>query len=450
MAFQPGTRLGPYEIAHALGAGGMGEVYQARDTRLDRTVAIKVLPEALGADRMFRDRFDREARAISSLNHPNICTLFDVGDHDSTSFLVMECLDGGTLAQRLQEGPLPVADAIQVGLQIAAALDAAHEKGIVHRDLKPGNVMLTKGGVKVLDFGLAKEFKGRTSLADSPTFTMAAPTQVGVIMGTAAYMSPEQARGLDVDARTDIWAFGAVLFEMLSGRQVFDGTTATDVFAAIIRGEPDWNALPRDTPPALITLIRRCLRKDPAKRLHAIADAALELEEIAAAPSIPVSVSQSKSSRFATMVPWAIALLAVITAAGWSVRNRPSATAAAAPLRVQISAPAGVEFFSSIGNSFAISPNGRSVAMVGVSNGVRRIYLRQLGQFEGEPLRGTENAPDAVFLTGQRALGFVTSDRALRTLSLADGTVSLSRAGPTTGARRGSTTTRWCSAHRRA
>ena len=428
MALPPGTRMGPYEIVQSLGAGGMGEVYRARDTRLDRTVAIKVLPEALGADPLFRERFDREARAISSLSHPNICMLFDVGERDATSFLVMECLEGITLADRLQQGPLPVAEAIQVALQIAAALDAAHEKGIIHRDLKPGNVMLTKTGVKVLDFGLAKEFKGPSSLSNSPTFTMAAPTQAGVIMGTAAYMSPEQARGFEVDARADIWAFGAVLYEMITGKQVFDGTTATDVFAAIIRGEPDWTALPRDTPPALVTLMRRCLRKDPAKRLHAIADAGLELEEIASAPAPPMSAAVAPSashSWFTLLAPWGVAVLAVAIAVGIAIRKSPAPSRAGEPLRVQISPPPGIEFFSSFGHSIAISPDGRLVALVGIQDGVRRIYLRRIDGFEAAPLRGTENVVSLFFSYDSTRIAMVGSDRGLRIYSIAEGTVSL-------------------------
>jgi serine/threonine-protein kinase len=419
--------MGPYEIVNSLGAGGMGEVYRARDTRLDRTVAIKVLPDALGADRMFRERFDREARAISSLSHPNICTLFDVGERESTSFLVMECLEGTTLAHRLEQGPLPITEAIQVAMQIAAALDAAHERGIIHRDLKPGNVMLTKAGVKVLDFGLAKEFKRPSSLANSPTFTMAAPTQAGMIMGTAAYMSPEQARGLEVDARADIWAFGAVLFEMVSGKQVFDGTTATDVFAAIIRGEPDWTALPRDTPPALVTLMRRCLRKDPAKRLHAIADAALELEEITSAPAaaVPTAASPSSRSWFTTFLPWGVALLAAAIAVGMAMKNTATSPGTGAALRVQISPPPGIEFFSSFGHSIAISPDGKLVALVGIQDGVRRIYLRRLDGFEAAPLRGTENVVSLFFSHDSTRIAIIGSDRGLRVYSIAEATVTL-------------------------
>ncbi|HVL66742.1 MAG TPA: protein kinase [Vicinamibacterales bacterium] len=424
MPLTAGARLGPYEVTGPLGAGGMGEVYRARDTRLDRTVAIKVLPGVLGGDPVFRERFDREARTISALNHPNICTLLDVGDREGAPFLVMECVDGPTLADRLSEGPLPQVEAIQVAMQIASALDAAHAKGIVHRDLKPGNVMLTKTGAKVLDFGLAKEF-GSQALENSPTFTVASATAAGTILGTAAYMSPEQARGLPLDARSDVWAFGAVLFEMLSGAQAFAGATATDILAAIIRGEPDWGTLPAGTPPALVSLLRRCLRKDPAKRLHAIADAAIELEEIATAPPASRAAPVPPRSRLATLLPWGIAVAAVALAAFPRIASPPAPVAALGAIKVEINGPPDVELFSSIGQSVAISPDGRRVAFVGIHGGVRRVYLRRLDEFEPTPLKGTENVLTVFFSPDGNRLGFVGSDRALRTVSLAEGTVSL-------------------------
>ena len=239
MAIAAGVRLGPYEIVAAIGAGGMGEVYRARDTRLDRIVAIKILPTHLAADPQLRERFDREARAISSLNHPHICALFDVG-HDEVDYLVLEFLEGQTLADRLRGGPLPVAEALKCGLQIAAALDRAHRSGVVHRDLKPANVMLTKSGAKLLDFGLAKTAApvvAVSGLSMMPT-TPPAVTAQGTILGTFQYMAPEQIEGLDADARTDIFAFGVLLFEMLTGRAAFEGKTRASLLGAILKDEP--------------------------------------------------------------------------------------------------------------------------------------------------------------------------------------------------------------------
>ena len=252
MSLSTGTRLGPYEILALIGAGGMGEVYKARDTRLDRIVAIKVSKE------QFSERFEREARAIAALNHPNICTLHDVGPN----YLVMEYIDGPTLA-----GPIPLAEALPIARQIAEALEAAHEKGIIHRDLKPANIKLTADGkVKVLDFGLAKAFDNEprpasSDPANSPTLTISA-TRAGMILGTAGYMSPEQARGQAVDRRTDIWAFGCVLYEMLTGRAPFARPTITDTLAAVVEREPEWDALPLETPGNLRDLLHRSLQKD--------------------------------------------------------------------------------------------------------------------------------------------------------------------------------------------
>src|SRR5262245_43976843 len=259
MSLQAGQMLGPYEILGAIGAGGMGEVYKARDTRLDRTVAIKLSKE------QFSERFEREARAVAALNHPNICTLYDVGPN----YLVMEYIEGTTLA-----GPIPLAEALPIARQIAEALEAAHEKGIIHRDLKPANIKLTADGkVKVLDFGLAKAFDNDTRSSDpanSPTLTISA-TRAGMILGTAGYMSPEQARGVSVDKRADIWAYGVVLYEMLTGGEMFVGETVSDTLAAVLRADLDLSALPSDAPTSIRRLLRRCLERDRKKRLPDIA-----------------------------------------------------------------------------------------------------------------------------------------------------------------------------------
>jgi len=277
MTLRPGSRLGPYEIVSLLGAGGMGEVYRARDTRLDRAVAVKVLPEGFAADGPARERFDREARAIASLNHPHICTLHDVGRDGATDYLVMELLEGGTLAERLTKGPLPLAAALTIAREIADALDKAHRHGIVHRDLKPGNVVLTKSGAKLLDFGLAKGT--RTVVAGNVSEAATAPaapmTAEGTIVGTLNYMAPEQIEGREADARSDLWAFGCVLYEMLAGARPFDGKTSVSVMAAILEREPEpLRARQPATPAGVEHVIARCLTKDPDERWQSARDGA--------------------------------------------------------------------------------------------------------------------------------------------------------------------------------
>jgi serine/threonine protein kinase len=295
MTFAPGTRLGPYEIVVFLGAGGMGQVYRARDTQLKREVALKVLPPEVAADADRLARFQREAELLAALNHPHIAQIHGIVETGSSAgpgqagsgrhggrALVMELVEGETLADRIGRGPVPVEEALPLARQLAEALEFAHERGIIHRDLKPGNVKITpEGKLKVLDFGLAKAFDARAATGDpnaSPTLTSPAMTQAGIILGTAAYMSPEQARGAAVDKRTDIWAFGVVLFEMLTGRPCFPGDSVTDILAAVVKSDPDWAALPADTPRSVRDLLRRCLAKDRRQRLHDIADARLEIE----------------------------------------------------------------------------------------------------------------------------------------------------------------------------
>jgi serine/threonine protein kinase len=291
MALIPGTCLGPYEIAAQIGVGGMGEVYRARDTRLDRIVAIKVLPEALAADPQFRDRFDREARAISSLNHPHICTLYDVGHQDGTDYLVMEYLEGQTVAQRLETGALPLDEALRCALDIADALDKAHRRGITHRDLKPGNIMLTKDGAKLLDFGLAKSIAPGMAGADFSSVPTPPPavTLQGTIVGTFQYMAPEQAEGRPLDARADVFSFGAVLYEMVSGNRAFGGSSVAQVLSAVLRDDP----LPLQAPPAVEQIVTRCLAKRPGERFQTMADVRTALEQAsqqssAVEPSIAV------------------------------------------------------------------------------------------------------------------------------------------------------------------
>ena len=288
MTLAAGARLGTYEIVGPLGSGGMGEVYRARDSRLDREVAIKIVAGALAADSELLGRFEREGRLLAALNHPNIATIHGMEDDGGTRFLVLELVDGETLAERLAAGPLPIPEALEICRQVADALAAAHEKDIVHRDLKPANIKITPGGkVKVLDFGLAKSL-GPATGADSAVETGVPGTLAGTILGTPAYMSPEQARGRSVDRRTDLWSFGCVLFEALTGRRAFPGDTVSDTLVAILEHEPDWKALPPDTPPTIDHLLHKCLEKDLNRRLRDAGDARLELEDaLSSRPSPP-------------------------------------------------------------------------------------------------------------------------------------------------------------------
>jgi Tol biopolymer transport system component len=346
----------------------------------------------------------------------------------------MEFVEGEDLAQRLQRGPIPIDDAIAIAKQVAMGLEAAHERGIVHRDLKPANIKVRRDGmVKVLDFGLAKALDPPggpdVNRMNSPTIT-SPPTRVGVILGTAVYMSPEQARGGDVDVRTDIWAFGAVLFELISGRQAFDGTTTTDVLAAIVRGEPDWHALPVNTPAPLVSLLHRCLRKDKTRRLHSIADARIELDEIsldhadrsADARSTPHS---TRGQRTWQIVPWTIAALAVAAAAFFASRAMRTAGAIEPMLHVAIAGPPEAEFFVRWGETMALSRDGQTVGFVAYEGASRRIYLRPLREFKATAVNGTDHALTMFFSPDGQRVGFITPERILRTVSLADETVSV-------------------------
>src|ERR1700722_384727 len=317
MPFAPGTKLGPYEIASAIGAGGMGEVYQAHDTKLGRDVAIKVLPEAFAHDPERLSRFQREAKMLASLNHPNIATIYGLEQTNGTSYLVMELVSGETLAERVKrDGTVPIEEALGIAKQIAEALEAAHEKGIIHRDLKPANVKVTpEGKVKVLDFGLAKAFEGDPATVDidnSPTLSHAATLQ-GVIQGPPAYMSPEQARGKTVDKRTDIWAFGVVLYEMVMGRPLFRGETVSDILVEVIGKEPDLSALPAFPR----SIVERCLRKDPRQRWQAIGDVRIALQE---GPPKAALAAQKKQ----TLLPWAIAAILALALASVTFLDRGS------------------------------------------------------------------------------------------------------------------------------
>jgi serine/threonine-protein kinase len=347
-----GKQIGAYQIRSLLGRGGMGEVYRARDTKLGRDVAIKVLPPSFVHDAERSHRFEREARMLAALNHPHIAAIYGFEQANDVFALVLELVDGPTLAEQLASGPIPVNEALLLARQIAEALEAAHERGIVHRDLKPANIKTNGGSVKVLDFGLAKVRvpEAGADASNSPTMSMAA-TEAGVILGTAAYMSPEQARGKPADARSDIWAFGVVLFEMLTGRPAFSGETAIEIMGGVMKAEPDWTALPATTPSTIRALLRRCLQKDPGQRLRHIADARFQIEEaLTEQPTTTPAVAPRRSARqFAT---WAAALVTAIAAGAVTARYFGSAPADPAEVRLQINTGAGNP------NDFAISPMG--------------------------------------------------------------------------------------------
>ncbi|MGH9394691.1 MAG: protein kinase domain-containing protein, partial [Terriglobales bacterium] len=354
MPLASGTAFGAYEIVGALGAGGMGEVYRARDPRLKREVALKLLPPRLAHDAAAVERFQREAQILAGLHHPHIAAVYGF-EHGA---LAMELVNGETLAERIRRGALPQEEAVALAIQIAAALEYAHESGIIHRDLKPANIKITTDDqIKVLDFGLAKALEGdlaAADLADSPTLSRMA-TLAGTILGTAAYMAPEQARAKAVDRRADVWAFGAVLFEMLSGRHAFAGDTTSDILASVIKSEPDWIALPPSTPPPLRALVQRCLRKDPRQRLQAIGDARIALEELALAPQPELAPSPTPRPWRAWAAGLAIGLGIASAAAWWLGR------AGNAPAIYHFST---VTNFPGVQAQPAISPDTRSVAFI--------------------------------------------------------------------------------------
>jgi len=410
MTIQAGTRLGPFEILSPLGAGGMGEVYRARDPKLNRDVAIKVLPRAVASDTERLARFRREAQVLASLNHPHIAAIYGLEHSDGVDALVLELVEGETLAERLAGGPLPVEEALEVARQIARALEAAHERGIVHRDLKPANVKLTPGGeVKVLDFGLAKALSTDGSSPDatsSPTLTGAA-TQAGVILGTAAYMSPEQARGKTVDRRADVWAWGAVLYEMLTGRRAFEGETVSDTLAAVLTRDPDWTALPAETPAPVRRVLRRCLDRDPKTRLHDVADARLELDEpVLVAPAASAATPLPPRSRAPLAI--SIAALALLAAAGWWLALRPRAAAApaAAPLRFAVNVPAADQIPFDDMPILDLSRDGTRLVFVTERDGHRQLYLRTWDQVDVSPVTGTDGATSPFFSPDGQWIGF--------------------------------------------
>jgi serine/threonine protein kinase len=426
MSLEPGARLGPYEIVSPAGAGGMGEVYRARDTRLDRTVALKVLPPDLTNDAAARQRFEREARAVAALSHPHICTLHDIGQQDGTDFLVMEYLDGETLAARLARGKLPLDQALHYGIQIADALAAAHKAGIVHRDLKPGNVMLTKAGAKLLDFGLAKPRE--QAVVGGQTVTSAEPlTSKGTIVGTLQYMAPEQLEGHEADARTDIFAFGSIVYEMTGGRKAFEATSDATLIGAILRDEPPpVSAVQPLASRALDRLVRVCLAKDPDERWQSAGDLKRELtwirEEQGAPTSDRAAPSFHSPVRRRTEIIGAAIVLAVLTAV--VIRSLRDTTDAQLLARLTIHLPDS-PIFSSVPVA-EMSPDGRQVAFW--VDGEERISLRSLSAQSAEPIRGTEGAYTFFWSPDSQQLGFITAS-AVKKLTISDRTIETTPCG---------------------
>jgi serine/threonine protein kinase len=425
--FKPGTLLAErYEIISELGKGGMGEVYLAEDTNLKRQVAVKALPQPFALDKEMLARFEREARLLASLNHPNIATIHGLEKSNGQQFLVMELVGGETLAERVKKGPLPIEEALEVCRQIAEGLEAAHEKGIIHRDLKPANVKITpEGKVKVLDFGLAKAFEkavsgesGGVDPSKSPTITVES-SHSGVILGTAAYMSPEQARGKPLDKRTDIWSFGCVLFEAITGRQAFKGDTISDCIAAILKSEPNWKAMPETTPLKLRDLLRRCLQKDPHNRLHDIADARIDIQDILTGSSIEMVPTVRRAPMWRTLF-WAsislvLILICVLLWSPWHT-NHPSEQLLS---RLVIPTPSLIQsqtVSASSGNIIVISPDGTKLVYVAEHEKTMRLHLREIDKFTANPIPGLGEAYAPFFSPDAQWLGFFHDGKLMKLL----------------------------------
>src|SRR5499433_488279 len=430
MTLTSGTMLGPYEITAPLGAGGMGEVYRARDTRLDRIVAIKILPKEMSAVPMRKQRFEREAKTISSLNHPNICTLHDIGSQDGVDYLVMECVEGETLAKRLEKGPLPFEQVLKYGAQVADALDKAHRAGIVHRDLKPANIMLTATGAKLLDFGLAKP---AAPLVNGATLTVAAAqtspvTQEGMVVGTFQYMSPEQVEGKEVDGRSDIFSLGAVLYEAVTGKRAFEGKSQLSVASAILEKEPTpISSMKPLTPPGLEHAVKKCLAKDPEERWQSASDLKSELNwivETASQAGVPASVVIGRKKQQG--VAWAVAvtliavtLFAVAAAYLRSAGIRP-------PVLISYLLPPPGTRFAFVGARTGvpqISPDGRTLLLVAVdAQGTNMLWLRPLDSPSARPLAGTEGAVLPFWSADSQSIGFFANGR-LKTIRASGGQI---------------------------
>ena len=417
MALTVGTRLGHYGVTALLGEGGMGQVWQATDTQLGRQIALKILPDAFAADPDRLARFKREAQILASLNHPNIAGIYGIEEAEGTRALVLELVEGPTLADRIRKGPIPVDEALPITKQIAEALEAAHEAGVIHRDLKPANIKVREDGtVKVLDFGLAKALDPNPEgdPSQSPTLTAAA-TQMGVIMGTAAYMSPEQAKGKPVDKRADVWAFGCVLFEMLTGRRPFRGDDVSTTLARVIDRDPDWDELPNSLPPVVAIFLRRCLTKEPKQRVHDVADVRLAMAGAFDVPAPPAVELPETPAAVPQLQVWqrpipaslvALGIAAVVGLVVWTL-TRPDVIPIGL-VRFTIVPPDTAPLSPGGGGAPAISPDGTQVVYRSGQGGAGQLTLRPIDQFDGAPVRGTENARDPFFSPDGEWVGFVT------------------------------------------
>jgi Tol biopolymer transport system component len=417
-----GARIGAYEVVSLLGKGGMGEVYRARDARLNRDVAVKILPAAFASDPDRLARFKREAQVLASLNHPNIAAIYGFEETDGVLALVLELVEGPTLADRITQGRLTLDDALPIAKQIADALECAHTQGIVHRDLKPANIKVKPDGtVKVLDFGLAKALTGEgiaSTAIDSPTITSPAATQLGIILGTAAYMSPEQARGRPADRRSDIWAFGGVLYEMVTGTRAFGGDDVSDTLASVLKTEPDWRAL-ESQPSTVRRVVKRCLEKDPKRRFHDIADVRLDLEEKPAAESPAPVAAASRRQRVWERVVWSVVVASLAGIVGYLLLKP---TPAPRAVRFLIAPPATGSFgmaggiVGAAGSSGAVlSPDGTQLVFVATDGGgIARLWLRPLDAFTSRPLAGTEGATLPFWSPDSRSVGFFHESRIRR------------------------------------
>jgi Tol biopolymer transport system component/predicted Ser/Thr protein kinase len=445
MGLPTGTRLGPYEIVSAIGAGGMGEVYRARDTRLDRTVALKILPDHRAARPELRERFEREARTIASLNHPHICVLHDIGHQDGIDYLVMEYLEGETLAQRLVKGPLPLEQVLHYAIEIADALDKAHRKGITHRDLKPGNIMLTKSGAKLLDFGLAKlKQESAAPVAQLPTKDTI--TVEGSVVGTLQYMAPEQIEGKQADARTDIFAFGAVVYEMATGKKAFEGKSSASVMAKILESDPPpMTLLQPMMPPALDRVIKKCLVKEPEDRWQSAKDLTDELKWIAdesaprSVPSAALVVRPRMLRRWVLLSLLACFFAAVVTGLTiWNLKPAPSLPPRPVT-RTVITLPAGQRLAALDEPAIALSPDGNRLAYIAAQgNGLPQLYLRAMDSPEAKLIPGTEGAVNPFFSPNGQWVGFFAGNK-LKKVSVSGGAaVTLGDAGTPQGASWGS------------
>jgi serine/threonine-protein kinase len=420
---QPGTRIGTYEVIGLLGAGGMGEVYRARDSRLNRQVALKILPALFAVDPERLARFNREAQVLASLNHPNIATIHGVEHADGSDALVLELVEGPTLAERIAGGPLPLDQVLSIARQVAEALAAAHEHGVVHRDLKPANIKVRPdGSVKVLDFGLAKALDSAPGTVDaSQSPTLGVGSARGVILGTAAYMAPEQARGQAVDKRADIWAFGCILYEMLTGRQAFPGDSVSDSIASILTKEPDWDALPAATPSRLRRLLRRCLEKNPRERLHDMNDVRLEVAD-ALQPELGVDgrasrPSASASWRLAVAIVAAALLGAALTAAVASLISE-ERVPAVTRLSIGLSGPQAL-VVGGLDRDFALSPDGTRLVYIGANGS--QLFVRRMDSLDATPLGGLA-APRGLFISPDGAwVGFFDGVGTLRKIAVTGG-----------------------------